>query len=230
MFKIFKDLMNAAAARQEEGLRDRFALDLIDQKIREADAQMKAAKATLASMIQRERAERRQLFQLEARIEDLTGRAQEALSNAREDLATEAASAIANMENERRIRQDTLRTIESSVLRLRQTIEATHRRILDLKQGAMAARAVRREQDLQGRLRTIPGQDAPVDEAEALIARVLRRDDPGEQAEILREINEGLNHETLTDRMASEGFGPSLKTTAADVLARLKATRSNPAT
>ncbi|MEL6587072.1 MAG: PspA/IM30 family protein, partial [Pseudomonadota bacterium] len=108
------------------------------------------------------------------------------------------------------------------VLRLRQSVEAGHRRLIDLRQGAQAARVLRREQDMQIRLRTTVGSAAPVDEAEALIARVLRRDDPAEQADILRELERDLNHEDLPDRLAEAGFGTPSKTRAADVLARLK--------
>ena len=66
------------------------------------------------------------------------------------------------------------------------------------------------------------GGDSPMDEAADLIAHVLKKDDPFEQSEILREIDSGLSHETVADRMAAEGFGASNKATALDVLTRLK--------
>ncbi|MEO0859482.1 MAG: PspA/IM30 family protein [Pseudomonadota bacterium] len=222
MFQTLTTLLRGQAARQDEALKDRYAIELIDQKIREAEAQQKAAKATLATLIQRERSEQRQLEQLETRVADLTARAREALAADREDLAAEAAAAIAVQEDEVTLRRDTLRSMETRVLRLRQSVEAGHRRLIDLRQGAQAARVLRREQDMQIRLRTTVGSAAPVDEAEALIARVLRRDDPAEQADILRELERDLNHEDLPDRLAEAGFGTPSKTRAADVLARLK--------
>lgn len=60
-----------------------------------------------------------------------------------------------------------------------------------------------------------------MDEADALIKSVLGRDDPFEQREILNEIDEGLSHDGVADRMAAAGFGASTKTTAADILQRL---------
>ncbi len=222
MLKIFSTLLRGEAARQEDAMKDRYAIELIDQKIREADAQLKGAKATLATLIQRERSERRQLEQLETSLADLTDRARQALAAEREDLASEAAAAIAVQEDEAKIRRDTLRGMESRILRLRQSVEAGHRRLIDLRQGAQAARTVRREQEIQARLRTTNMGESATDEAEELIARVLRRDDPAEQADILREINRDLNHQDLPDRMAEAGFGTPLKTSAADVLARLK--------
>ncbi|RYG90594.1 PspA/IM30 family protein [Loktanella sp. IMCC34160] len=223
MFKTLATLINGANARAEDRVRDAFAIELIDQKIREAEASLKAAKATLATLIQRQRSEQKQRDTLNGRIKDLTRRAEEALEAGRDDMAEEAARAIATMENERSIRDGTLDRLDHKILRLRSSIEAGHRRIIDLKQGAIQARAVRREQQIQTRLNTTIGQSAAVDEAEELISRVLGRDDPFEQSEILREIDRDLSSDTLVDRMADEGFGPSDRTTASDVLNRLKA-------
>jgi len=61
-----------------------------------------------------------------------------------------------------------------------------------------------------------------VEEAEELIAQVLGREDPFEQSEILSEINRDLSHDTLSDRMAEQGYGSASGTTGADVLQRLK--------
>ncbi len=223
MFKTLATLITGANARAEDRVRDAFAIELIDQKIREADASLKAAKATLASLIQRQRSEERQKQALDIRIADMLARAQDALDNDREDMATEAARAIAQMENEATIRAETLNRLDHKVMRLRTSIEAGHRRIIDLKQGAIQARAVRREQDIQVRLNSTNRGSASVEEAEELIARVLGRDDPFEQSEILRDIDRDLTHDTLADAMSDQGFGPATRTTANDVLARLKA-------
>lgn len=222
MLRTLTTLMRGTAASQDEALRDRHAIALIEQKIREAEAQLRAAKGTLATMIQRERSERRHLDQVEAQCCDLLTRARDALLGGREDLAQEAAEAVATLENEATIRRESLTRVETGVQRLRRTIEQTHRRLIDLRQGAIAARAVRREQTMQKTLRSTVGQDAAIDEAEALVARVLNRDDPGEQADILREIEGDLRHDTLPERMANAGFGAHGKTTGADILARLK--------
>lgn len=224
VLRTLSTLIRGHAARQDETLRDRHAIVLIDQKIREAEAQMKGAKGTLAALIQRERSERRRLVHVEAQACDLLTRARDALHGGREDLAQEAADAVATLENEARARRESLTRVEAGVRRLRRTIEQTHRRLIDLRQGAMAARSVRREQALQIRLRATPGGDAAIDEAEALVARVLTRDDPGEQADILREIEGQLSHDCLPDRMADAGFGARGKTEGADVMARLTPT------
>ncbi len=223
MFATLKTLVAGSSARANERLRDHYSLELIDQKIREAQGALKAAKLTLASLIQRQRAENRQLDLLQSRIRDLEARVKEALGGKREDLAEEAARAIAGMENERMIRRETLSRLETRIMRLRHCVEATNRRIIDLKQGAIAARAIRSEQDIQKRIGKTFAGESPITEAEELIARVLERDDPFEQREILIEIDEGLNGSSISEKLAAEGFGPSEKVTAEDVLQRLKA-------
>ncbi len=222
MLGTLKTLMIGANARAEENLRDHYAIELIDQKIREATESLKAAKYALASLMQRERAETRQVEMLETRVADLMTRAKEALDNDREDLAQEAAAAIAQMENELTLRRETLRRLETRILQLRQAVEAAHRRIIDLKQGAVAARAARKEQDVQRRLNRHVAKDSAFDEAEELIARVLKRNDPFEQSQILKEIDSGLEQADVADRLAEAGFGAASKTTVADVLNRIK--------
>ncbi len=220
MFNTLSTLIKGSQARANDRMRDHFAIDLIDQKIREADGSLKAAKATLASLILRHRNESKQIEALDRRIIDLTSRAKAALEDDREDLATEAAVAIAQLENESTLRCDTANRLETKITRLRHSVEAAHRRIIDLKQSAISAKAVQAEQKMQARM--APGAENSFEEAEELIARVMGREDPFEQGEVLRDINAALKHENIGDKLAHEGFGPATKSTAADVLARLK--------
>lgn len=226
MFGTLKTLINGTNARAEDRLRDTYSIELIDQKIREADQNLKAAKLTLASLIQRQRNEVRQVETLQSRIDDLMTRAGQALKDGQEDMAQSAAQAVADLENEMSLRTQTVDRLAARVLQLRQTVEAANRRILDLKQGAISARAVRREQGLQKRLNRHLGGDSPIEEAEGLINRVLQQDDPFEQSEILQEIDAGLDHSNIAERLEEAGYGPKTRATATDVLARLK-TKSN---
>lgn len=223
MFSTLRTLIVGANARAEDRVRDIYSIELIEQKIREATTSLKAAKVSLAGLIQRKRAEERQAEGLNDRIRDLTARVKSALDAGDDALAAEAAQAIATMENELELRRETIRRLDTRVIRLEGSVEAAHRRLTDLKQGAIAAKGIRREQDLQARLgHTGDLSGSAMDEAEDLIAQVMTRDDPFEQSEILREIDAGLTHENMADRMAAKGHGPATKTSAADVLARFK--------
>lgn len=220
MFGTLKTLMIGANARAEEHVRQVYSIELIEQKIREAQDGLKSAKYALAGLIQRARSEERLIATLNTRVTDLMARAGEAMAGGREDMAAQAAQAIADMENEIEVRRETLSRLESRILRLRASVETANRRIIDLKQGAIAAKAVKREHDVQSRLGRTLTQDSAIDEADALIKSVLGRDDPLEQREILNEIDQDLSHEGVADRMAAAGFGTASKTTAADVLKR----------
>ena len=222
MFSTLKTLINGANARVEDRLRDTYSIELIDQKIREAEQNLKAAKLTLASMVQKQRNETRQIEGLKTRIDDLMNRARQALADDRADLAESAAQAVADLENELTVRSKTVDRLEARILQLRHSVQAASRRILDLKQGAISARAVKREQGLQRRLNRHLGGDSPIDEAETLIARVMQQEDPFEQSEILREIDAGLDHSTISTRMEEAGYGPRTRATADDVLNRLR--------
>lgn len=224
MFGTLKTLMIGANARAEEHVRQVYSIELIEQKIREAQDGLKSAKYALAGLIQRARSEERLIATLNTRVIDLMARAGEAMAAGREDMAAQAAQAVADMENEIDVRRETLSRLESRILRLRASVETANRRIIDLKQGAIAAKAVKREHDVQSRLGRTLTQDSAIDEADALIKSVLGRDDPLEQREILNEIDQDLSHEGVADRMAAAGFGTASKTTAADVLKRFSTT------
>ena len=112
-----------------------YAIELIDQKIREANAGLKAAKATLASLIQPQRGEQAMLGTLTSRIDDMTRRARQAIEAGRDDLANEAATTIASMENEQALRRTTIDRLDVKVIRLRASVESGSRSILELKQG-----------------------------------------------------------------------------------------------
>ena len=222
MFTTLKTLLDGSAARTDERLKDVYAVELIDQKIREAETTLAAAKRTLASLIQRQRSETRLMETLETRKTTITQRAAAALQAGREDLATDAAQAIADMENEQSLRQETLDRLDRRVMQLRSSVEAGHRRIVDLRQGAITACAIKREQSIQTKMRkTLRGTSA-ADEAEALIARVVDADDPFEQATILSDIDRGLTQSDMANRLADAGFGTASKTSASDVLRRLR--------
>ena len=222
MFNTINTLFKGANARAEEKFRDHFAIDLIDQKIREAQVGLQAAKSTLASLIMRERNEQRQIEALRGRIDKLTESAVAALADDRQELAAEAAQGIAQMENELTVRCDTAARIESKIIRLRSSVESANRRIIDLKQSAITAKAIHSERKIQVKLNSFAPRQNSIEEAEELISRVVDQDDPFEQSEILREIDANLKFEDIGERLAAQGYGTNTKTTAADVLARIQ--------
>jgi phage shock protein A len=223
MFAMIRTLVTGANARAEDSLRNHFAVDLLDQKIRESDAALSAAKHTLAALIMRERNEQRQLDVLNAQITDLEGRTKQALKAGDDGLAHDAASAIAELENEREIRIQTVKQLNSKVARMRLTLEKTNRRIIDLKQGMVQARAIDAEGKAQASINKTIGKNTSMREAEDLLNTIMNRDDAFEESEVLDEIDGDLNHSGVRDRMATKGYGDQTKFTADSVLERLTA-------
>lgn len=223
MLNVLKTLFLGASARAEEQLTDHFAIDLIEQKIRESEGALSLAKSTLATLIIRQRNEQQTLSRLNAQVADLEQRAREALAAGRDDLAADAAMAIANLENERTVRQSTLAQLADRVARTQASVEKASRRILDLRQGMISASAVDAERKAQKSLNRSIGNTSSIREAEELIARVVNGPDPFAEAEVLDEIDAGLNQTGIQDRLGQAGFGAKTKVDASDVLARLKA-------
>lgn len=195
---------------------------MIEQRIREAETNLASAKVTLASLIQRHRSEQKLAAALDGRLAGLTNRASEALRAGREDLAGDAASGIAAIENERTIRRTTIDELDAGIARLRLSVEAAHRRIVDLKQGAITARAVRNEHRSKARLSKSFSGTSAAGEAEELIRRVVDQADPFEQYKILADFDRGLTGSSITKTLEDEKFGPATRATASTVLDRLK--------
>lgn len=223
MFRTLSTLSKAFSFNAEEKLKDQYSIDLINQKIREAEANLKMAKTTLATLIIRHRNEKTAVERIVSKIKDLEKRAQAALTASNQSAANLAASAIADLENELTIREKTVASIGERISQIRSSIEKAHHRLTSLKQGAVAAKAITQEQKAQRRVADAIGPSTSFKEAEELINRIVGQDDPFEESEVLEEIENDLSNDNAADTLANQGFGPATKSTSDDVLARLNA-------
>src|SRR5215216_7663347 len=98
MLKTIVTLMRGAVSRAEEEFADRSALLILDQQIRDSAAGIERAKRALAVAIAQDEAEGKRLETALSRISELEERAVAALSAGHDELASEAAEAIAVME------------------------------------------------------------------------------------------------------------------------------------
>lgn len=226
MLNVLRTLLTGASARADEALTDHFAIDLIEQKIREADAGLNSAKSTLASLIIRQRNEERHAARLDSEIGDLERRTSLALADGQEELAAEAAAAIAELTNERAVRQATCAQLAQRVVRTQNSVAKANRRLIDLRQGMISARAVDAERRAQRTLNRSIGNTTAMRDAEALIQRVITQDDPLEESDVLDEIDAGLNGASVRDRLAQAGYGDRTRVTGNDILARLKTSQT----
>jgi phage shock protein A len=222
---MFSTLMTIIRGRREqvrEDLESQHATVILEQKIRESEAGHDQAKRSLASLILRERTDAKMLASLKTRITDLEVRARQAMTAGMEDLASEAAQSIADLECEQTARERALARTQQGVQRLRLLIEKCDRRLIALRQGLISVRALDAERTASHELRGDISGVAALVEGEAVLKRVMGGADPVEEIDVLDEINAELNGEDLVDRLAAEGFGAPLKTRATDVLERLR--------
>ncbi len=221
MFKLFRTLLRGHAFAAMEAVEDRNALLILDQQIRDVAAAVAGSRKAFAIASAQEEAERRAIERTSARIADLESRALDALRAGRDDLAAEAASAIADLENDRQAAETARAEFGAEMARLQRALNEAGRRFTALQRGrrvAAAAEAVRRIKT------AAPGSESlsTLAEAEATLERLRRKQ--AEAAAIDQAEDAGrTGADAVAERLEEAGFGAATKSTAAAVLERLKA-------
>jgi len=223
MFKTLRTIFLGRAARAEEELETAHAAIIIEQKIREAEAGHAMAKRGLASLIMRSKSESRALEVLEKRMADLEDRTRKALEAGKEGLAHDAAALLAQLENERNVRERSLLGSNEKAERMRLAIEKTHRQLIDLRQGLITAKSIESERRAIAYIKGDISAHSAIAEGEAVLKRLLGSPDPVDAIEALEEIEADLSGDSVMNRLAEEGFGDNGKVKASDILERLKA-------
>lgn len=221
MFKVLNTLFRGSAARAEQSMTERYAVDLLEQNVRDAESGLDHAKTVMATLIVRERGESAALSALETRIADMETRARAALAAGNSALAGEAARAVADMENERSGRSSALAELRLQLTKTGAAMEKTQRRIVGLHHGMIQAQAVDEARKAQRSMQRPTGRRDSIREAESLITRILTQADNRDTAEALEQIEARFDHTSIRDRLADSGFGEPTRTTPEDVLARL---------
>ena len=230
MFKTLLTLVRGSVAAAEEELEGRNALLILDQQMRDAAAAVERAKRTLALAIAQDQQEGRRLDTTNARIADLEIRATAALDGGREDLAREAAQSIAILEADRDAALTARALFASEISRLKRHVANAEARITELDRGRRIARASEAVRTLRrGGVEAARPYEATLPEAENTLRRLRERQMEAQAAdEALTEIDAATGPIATAEKLAEQGFGPRLRPTADDVLARLKAARTQP--
>ena len=227
MFKTVLTLFRGSVAAAGEELEDRTALLILDQQMRDAAAAVERSKRGLALAIAQDQQEGRRLETTRARIADLEVRATAALDGGREDLAREAAQAIANLEADRDAAMTARSLFASEIARLRRHVASAEARITELDRGRRIARASEAVRTLRrGGIEAARPYESTLPEAETTLRRLRERQMEAQAAdEALLELDAASGPLAAAEKLAEQGFGPRLKPTADDVLARLNANR-----
>jgi phage shock protein A len=231
MFKTVLTLFRGSVAAAGEELEDRTALLILDQQMRDAAAAVDRSKRTLALAIAGDQQEGCRLEAANARIADLEVRATAALEGGREDLAREAAQAIANLDADRDAAMTARTLFASEIARLKRHVANAEARITELDRGRRLARAAEAVRSLRrSGIEAAHPYESTLPEAENTLRRLRERQMEAQAADdALIEIDAASGPSATAEKLAEQGFGPRMKSTADDVLARLKAKRTQPA-
>ena len=231
MFKTVLTLFRGSVAAAGEELEDRSALLILDQQMRDAGAAVERSKRTVALAIAGDQQEGRRLDATNARIADLEVRATAALEAGRDDLAREAAQAIANLEADRDAAMTARTLFASEITRMKRQVANAEARITELDRGRRIARAAEAVRNLRsGGIEAARPYESTLPEAENTLKRLRERQIEAQAADdALIELDAATGPLATAEKLAEQGFGPRLKSTADDVLARLNAKRTQAA-
>jgi len=231
MFKTVFTLFRGSVAAVNEELEDRSALLILDQQMRDAGSAVERSKRSLALAIAGDQQEGRRLDATNARIADLEVRATAALDGGREDLAREAAQAIANLEADRDAAMTARTLFASEITRMKSQVANAEARITELDRGRRIARAAEAVRNLRrGGIEAARPYESTLPEAENTLRRLRERQIEAQAAsDALIELDAATGPLATAEKLAAQGFGPRLKSTADDVLARLNAKRTQAA-
>ena len=224
MLKTFITMVRGRTAVIAEEIGDQNALLILDQQMRDATGALDRAKKALAIAVAQQGQEEKRLETTHSRIADLETRAVAALGSGREDLATEAAEAIATLEAERDASLTARALFAAEIAKLKNHVLQQQMRFSQLERGrriARAAEAVRVAR--RGRVEGAPIFAGTLAEAEATLARLREHQLEADAAETaLDALDTATGPAAVAEKLSAEGFGPRLQPNAADVLARLR--------
>ncbi|TBZ28132.1 PspA/IM30 family protein [Rhizobium leguminosarum] len=221
MFKLISILLRGRAHDAEQAFADRNAVPLLAQQIRDAAQSIQSARRSVAVAIAQNEQERVQHGAIVARIDDLENRASAALAKGNEALAREAAEAIAYLEAERDASEKAQAQFTSSIDKLKAIVRASEARLQELQRGERLARATQEAQKLDVVVAG-PGL-ATLDDAEETLARLRLRQSQNElTAAALKDMEGAVRPAGIIEKLANAGCGAPLRSSADDVLARLK--------
>ncbi|MBY5797692.1 PspA/IM30 family protein [Rhizobium leguminosarum] len=221
MFKLISILLRGRVHDAEQAFADRHAVPLLSQQIRDAAQSIQSARRSVAVAIAQNEQEKVQHGAIVARIADLETRASAALAKGNEGLAREAAEAIAYLEAERDASEKAQSQFTSAIDKLKGIVRASEARLQELQRGERLARATQEAQKLDVAVAG-PGL-ATLDDAEETLARLRLRQSQNElTAAALKDMEGAIRPAGIIEKLANAGFGAPLRTSADDVLARLK--------
>ncbi|SCW48821.1 phage shock protein A (PspA) family protein [Rhizobium mongolense subsp. loessense] len=228
MFNLIVTLLRGRAHDAERAFADRNAIPLLSQQTRDAANAVQSARRAVAVAIAQNEQEKSQHATIMSRIADLETRTLVALEKGSEGLAREAADTIAYLEAERDASEKAQAQFTTAIAKLKGIVRAAEARLQDLQRGERLARATEQAQKLD--LAAAGSGLATLDEAEETLARLRARQSQNDTiASVLKEMDSTPRSAGIIEKLANAGCGAPLRSSADDVLARLRTRINNAA-
>lgn len=231
MFKTVLTIFRGSVSAAGESLEGRTALLVLDQQMRDAAAAIERAKRALALAIAQDQMEGRRLDTIGERLTDLESRVLTAFEAGRDDLAREGAEAIAMLEADRDAATTARALFSAEIGRLKRHAANAESRLTELDRGRRIARASEAVRGLRrGGIEAARPYESTLPEAEATLRKLRERQMEAQAADdALADLDTANGPIATAEKLAAQGFGPRLRPTADDVLARLKSRRETAA-
>jgi phage shock protein A len=222
VFNMIRTLIRGRVADSADVVESSNALPILRQQLREAAEGVASGRRAVAVVMAYAERERKNAGQLRSQIGDIEARAIDALTKGREDLATEAASTIANLEAELAATEKTIVAYDSEIAGMRRVLADAEARLMELQRGQRLATAT----DQTQKLRTNVPHDtlSPLARAESTLSKLQDRQAHAEATRAaMGELSTTANAATMRDKLAAAGCGDALRPETTAVLERLRA-------
>jgi len=221
MFKQIITLFRGVSFEASQDFTDQYALPLLKQQIRDCANAVSSSRRAVAVAIAQNRQEVAQHQRLLTQIEDLEIRTIAALDKGEDKLAADAAQSIALLEAERDVSAEAQARFNVEIDRLKGIVRMSEIKLKELERGQRIATATDQTQKLRG---AHPDSGlAALKDAEATLERLQSRQKEMDlTAEAIAEMEAFGDPSSIVEKLADAGCGDPLKTSADDVLERLR--------
>ena len=229
---VLRDMVTAirgGANEVGEAIVDANAIRILEQEVRDAESAIASAKQSLTRMKSAEIKLKREITTLTTDVGDYEQKAIAALNAGQEELATEVAERISELEEERNEKSTERKALDAEVSKIHSMIKGRERTIQKNKR---ELEKVRTMEELQRATTSVSKNFAATGSSSHRVSKALDRVKSRQQGwQDRMEAGEWLEQEEGSDdidaKLRAQGIGASPNSGASNVLARLKAKQAN---
>ncbi len=220
MFKSFVTMFRGHTHDVAETITDTNAMVILRQQIRDCVEAVNASRKAVAVASAQLEQERKHLDSLKNRHRDLEERTMAALDQKKPELAKEGAEAMAVLEAEIAASGEAQTRFSEEISRLKAILSKSEQQLRELKRGTRIASATDKTQKLRQK-NPNSGLSALQDAQETLDRLRTRQMEQQAAADAMDELSVETEPANLVEKLARNGCGKPVTSSAEDILARL---------